>query len=291
MNITSYIMGVYNDFVEYINEGEKLCKLLNLRFNNGNIPDYDNVRLQEYYLLRFAYTYEFSYETMFESLLKLFPKIKEQASTVLSIGCGAGLDAMGFYTKYGVQNINKLKYIGIDIVDWSHKYTNSNTIYIQQDICEWLNSKDKTNIDIVSFPKSISEFSTSEIIKIAKRIGQINQSNDMYILVSLRTDTYNLNNDIDSSETFINELINAGYNRVGGNKPEHYIKFKEPDSGVYNYNGGNGYPEEAKELCSTLGELCSTNNDCDQCNPTVLNRWPQMKVGNIFYQLVHLERE
>jgi SAM-dependent methyltransferase len=289
MSITEYVENVYKDFSDYLKSEQKLCNLKDLHFDGGNVPNYADVHLHQYYLLRFAYGYEFTYRQMFDDLLKKFPELKTNTIQILSIGCGTGIDSMA------LNELNSnIEYFGVDKLNWSYKYKNSNTEYFLDDINDWLSKQSKLNIDIICFPKSISELSDADITKAAKRFCKINQTKDLYILVSLRANEYTISIDIDKSELFIKELKNNGYTRTGGNKSREYTTFIHEREGIVKYNGYQEYPDEGVSLCGSLNEHCATfmntGANCKCCTPQNLKRKPMLTVGTIKYQIIKLTR-
>ncbi|MBE5965398.1 MAG: class I SAM-dependent methyltransferase, partial [Lachnospiraceae bacterium] len=181
---------------------------------------------------------------MFKELYKNYPNLLNDTTRILSIGCGTGIDSMAL-NKIN----NNICYYGVDRLDWNYKYLNDNTVYYIEDINNWLNNMTELNINVICFPKSISELEDDKIISAARRISEINRDSDLYILVFLRANDFTLSDDIDKSEKFIDELINNGYNRSGGNVKDQYTTFVRKSEGIFKYNGFYEYPNDGVELC------------------------------------------
>lgn len=60
VGITEYIEQIFEDFSEYYDEGHSMCELKELTFEAGGLPDYNGIRIQQLYLLRYAFAYSFS---------------------------------------------------------------------------------------------------------------------------------------------------------------------------------------------------------------------------------------
>lgn len=90
LSINSYLNEILKGFQAYLREGHKLCDLRSLHYDQGQVPDYRETHVQQYYLLRYAYGYAFEYKAMYNILLKQHPF--QQRISVTSIGCGAELD-------------------------------------------------------------------------------------------------------------------------------------------------------------------------------------------------------
>lgn len=292
--ITQYINRVYGDFCNYLNEDPQLCDLKTMNFDLEEFPDYTDINIQQYYLLRYAYAYEFEYSTMYEDLFKLYMN-KNQDISVLSIGCGTGLDARGLYDKYMLGTRYDCVYNGVDIVDWNYKYNHIGVFYHNEDVTRWLERQANLDINILFFPKSISELNDSQLRYMARRISEINNSDDLYIMISLRANEYTIQEDYRKSEVLYNEFNRFGYTYVDGNIPYQHRYFTQPKKGIVCFNGRNSYPDEAINLCMELNEYCATykqyNENCDECDIERLTRKPILTVGTIKYQIIHLKKE
>lgn len=93
--INDYVTGILYQFREYLDEGHTLCDLKSVNFSQDNIPDYHDVHLQQYYLLRYAYAFE--YKKMYEALLRRMQSDSQYGFSwrnvirVHSIGCGSSI--------------------------------------------------------------------------------------------------------------------------------------------------------------------------------------------------------
>lgn len=292
--ITQYIDNIYKDFYDYLSDDNNLCELKKMNYDLEELPDYSDENIQQYYLLRYAYGYEFEYSTMYDDLFKLYMNINQDIS-VLSIGCGAGLDARGLYNKHMLGRRNRCLYTGIDIIDWNYRFNHTGIQYYNDDIIEWLEEQERLNINILFFPKSIGEFNTSQLKRIAYLISELNENNDLYIMISLRANDYTIQEDYEKSEVLVKEFDKHDYKFYEGNKPYQNRQFIEQNKGIFCYNGYNKYPDEARDICMNLNEYCATyktyNENCDECETGRLRRQPILKVGIIKYQLIHLKKE
>lgn len=292
--ITKYLNDVYKDFEDYLESGNRLCKLKSVNYDTGEFPDYTDINIQQYYLLRYAYGYECEYRVMFEDLLEMFPSLRQQNFTTLSIGCGAGLDAMGMFSVLGP--FSGARYVGIDIVDWNYKFTGRNVNYMCSDILECLsNTEEQIPIDVLCFPKSISEFNDGQIVEIVQNIARINANKYIYLLVSLRANEIKINEDLEKTELFCKEFKKYGYEKKAGNKSNEYKVFTNQNDSIYKNNGNHAYPNEALEVVKALNEYCiiydKKGENCPLCDPKRLQRWPILKVGVVAYQIFYLEKE
>ena len=280
--ITEYLNKVYKDFADYLSSGNELCKLKSVNYDTGKFPDYTDINIQQYYLLRYAYGYECEYRAMFQDMLKMFPILKQQGFTTLSIGCGAGLDAMGMFSVLGA--FSSSRYIGIDIVDWNYKFEGKNVKYKCGDVLACLSKiKKQKPIDVLCFPKSISEFDKKQIAGIVQNIERINENKYIYLLISLRTSVANRDKDLKRTKLLCQEFEKYGYKKIAGNKSNEWRIFKNKKEPV------------ALEVIKSLNEYCITfdleGENCLSCDTERLQRWPILKVGEVAYQIFYLEKE
>ena len=52
IGITQYLQEVYEDLQKYIDNDVCLCKFKKLNFEAGSLPDYEDINIQQLYLLR-----------------------------------------------------------------------------------------------------------------------------------------------------------------------------------------------------------------------------------------------
>lgn len=121
ISIKDYLIKVYEDFSQYVDEENELCILKTLNYQKGMTPDYNDIHIQQLYLLRYAFSYAFEYKSMFGTL---FAREKYVDSiNVASIGCGSMIDywaLVGALEEFGVKDC-KIIYRGVDCIDWNYK--------------------------------------------------------------------------------------------------------------------------------------------------------------------------
>lgn len=71
INITQYLQDIYEDLQRYVDNGVCLCKFKELNFEAGALPDYEDINIQQLYLLRYA----FEYSWMYYLRCVFFPKV------------------------------------------------------------------------------------------------------------------------------------------------------------------------------------------------------------------------
>lgn len=208
-SIKNYILMVYYDFKKFINEKQDLCLLKDLDYQAGQMPNYSDVHLQQFYLLRYSYAYAYEYKTMFAQLLQR--QEWTDCIEVTSIGCGNQIDYWGLAEalEESKNDSCQIKYTGIDVIDWKKRYRiqarqGDKMEFKQENISSVLKKETMLNSDVYIFPKSISEFSEEEFREICREFGTKKFTKQkVHILISLRSNEYSLEMDTRRSEKII----------------------------------------------------------------------------------------
>lgn len=211
---------------------------------------------------------------------------------VLSIGCGAMLDLVGFYYALREQKgLNKCTpyYYGVDLVDWQCEATKliDNVKFIRGGI-ENIDFvfDDIMSIDIIFFPKSISEISKNSLNSFVNNMSGYSLNNKIYIINSRRGIS---TSDSDrASNLVLNIEQQLGYrkqNKYTLSAPDDIKYWKDLCPGNYDID------REIKILLPNLtntycNALCS---DKDICSKTI-DKWPSLKTDNIHPEVYCLEK-
>lgn len=187
ISINDYLHKILDDFASYLDEGHKLCNLKSVNFDQGRLPDYKDIHVQQYYLLRYAYAYAFEYKKMYETLFERFTP--HGSLNVTSIGCGTMIDywALACILKQGPYPDVSVNYIGIDLIDWYYlipERQKDTVTFCQNDVLDEFSQYESLDSDIYFFPKSISEFSDDEYDDLCKIFEQTPiLANRLHILI------------------------------------------------------------------------------------------------------------
>lgn len=285
ISITEYLNNILDDFKEYLSKNQELCKLKDLNFSNENIPDYNDVNLQQLYILRYGLSYAFDYYKIAYNILKEcndYDKIR-----VLSVGCGTGIDYWGF-----VNAIEKYKskisidYVGIDLVDWSYKFEFrdiDNGEYIISDISKYLDSIDEIDFDVIMFPKSISEF--SEYKQIVEKIKSKITSKTLFVGANIRKKESEKKNELSRLFLLEYELLEGKYNEV----KSVFKEYKE-DEAFITIDPFFKHADGVIDLLDSLNKCCYKDNNryCELCSS--LNRKPILKTNNTIHKIYEFTR-
>ncbi len=293
--IKQYLDEIYEDFSDYVDDNNGLCHLQDLSYNYGNIPDYNDINLQQLYLLRYTFSYAFEYKYMFQSFFK-----KEEIGDKIrmtSFGCGNMIDYWA--AAECLEDIDsdcKIIYEGLDLIDWNYKIKkrrNDIVSFKQEDISDWFNEIYELDSDIYIFPKSISEFSSDEFAKICEGFENLKiKKNKIHIFISARAEDENLNADIKRSVKLSRAIKNNGFASLSKENVYNYFPEK---CGIKKIFYDFDYPDGAKELLNNLYDKCNAytegNEMCDISCFDYLNRSPILTVGYVRYQILTFQRE
>ena len=121
IRITQYLQEVYEDLQKYIDNDVCLCKFKKLNFEAGSLPDYEDINIQQLYLLRYAFAYAFEYSRMYRDVLDKMDDVNN--ISVTSVGCGSMIDYWSLV--HALEMKRKIdcsiRYVGIDKIDWNYK--------------------------------------------------------------------------------------------------------------------------------------------------------------------------
>ena len=166
INITQYLQEIYKDLQRYVDNDVCLCKFKELNFEAGALPDYEDINIQQLYLLRYAFAYAFEYSRMYLDVLSQMDDVNN--ISVTSVGCGSMIDywslvhALEMRRKIGCS----IRYVGIDKIDWNYKIPkrqNDEVHYLIGNAADIFTNNSQFISDVYFFPKSISEFSDCEL--------------------------------------------------------------------------------------------------------------------------------
>ena len=296
ISMTEYLESIYTDLKNEIDKGKCLCELKGLTFESDCIPNYNNIQIQRLYLLRYAFAYGFEYSHIYSEVLEKLHNPNH--ISVASIGCGAFLDYWSLIQ--AIEEKKKInctvRYIGMDKANWNYKIgkrEQDELIFKEGNAIQFFETNKEFISDVYFFPKSISEFNDSEIEVIVKNLKSKPMIKDKIIFCfSLRAYEDNRVKDMAKTQQIIRALEENGYKQKNQNNV--CWKFTE-NKGISWYNNNYWYPSEAYDYVISLNEKCNkyieTGVNCKYSCEQYLNRKPTTKTGNIYYQIIDLERE
>lgn len=294
--IEQYLNCIYKDFEKYTDNAGGLCDLKGLSYKNSCIPDYRNIRVQQLYLLRYAYAYSYEYTEIYRQVLQRMGK--QRSLSVVSIGCGSMIDYWSLTQALACGNQAEcvVNYVGIDAVEWNYRFpkrTQDNIIpYLHNDAVDCFVKNPKFVSDIYFFPKSISEFSMQEIKQIADCFEKKPIEKDkFFICVSLRNSAEKRAFDMEKTRILTEAIEKNGFS---ANNEHRKYYFYSDNRGIAAFDKSYHYPEEIIQHMSSLSEKCRNNrckgSSCGYECCSNLNRKPILKTEQICYQIIPFER-
>lgn len=167
--LTIFLNKCFKDFIKSIEETseEDICQLQQA-FSKAWGPIYSSKLHRSFYFIKYAVPYCIEYREIYRTILDSELFYNATSISVLSIGCGAMLDFIGFI--YALREINPHStwaYHGIDIVDWECKeisnVSSANIKFTCKGIGNISTEELNNHYDIIIFPKSISDIPPTEI--------------------------------------------------------------------------------------------------------------------------------
>lgn len=295
IGIEEYLHQVAEDFCKYLGEAPELCSLKSVNFDGKAFPDYSDIHIQQYYLLRYAYSYAFEYYTIFKRILQSVYDSHDMR--ISSIGCGNGIDYWG--AAYAVDEMRrndlKIYYRGNDKIDWRYrieKRKEDDVVFINKGIDECMRSARCLVSNIYMFPKSISELSENslKIIELSFREKRI-VYDDIMLIFSIRSNANTLNSDVKRSERIVKSVLYNGFQITENVGVESY----GIDAAIKSENRNFHYPQNIYDkIIPILNTVCkkymTNGRNCeDDCEPK-LTRKPIMRTNHIRYRVIKFRR-
>lgn len=292
--ISQILDDIFADFVQTADADGCLCDCKNLTFEANNIPDYEKPLIQQLYLLRYLPAYFYEYYKMYECLIKrefIANKFK-----VLSIGCGCGIDLWGLY--FALKDLKqepekRLEYVGIDKIIWDYReeIEIDKVFFITKDVAT-LNKFQGENINIITFPKSIGEFTDDEIRSIHSTIRNTKFNSNRFALLGSFIEW---RKDVDEIRLRSISQLLCQQNRYEciGELDHSQLQLKKGTK-IHTLCPACKYSQEILSRLIELNKECPTYRSNGECtcrrDCESLNKYPILSVDYINFKIVLFER-
>lgn len=297
ISINAYLDFVLNDFIAYLDENHNLCNLKSVNFDQGQIPDYQDIHVQQYYLLRYAYAYAFEYKQIYKTLFKNYTFSKK--ITVTSIGCGTMLDywALVRVLKQTGHKEVSVKYTGIDQIAWQYLFPPRKkdlVVPCLNNIVAEFSQYSSLDSDIYFFPKSISEFSNDDFNCLCDVFEKVPIDQDVvHILISVRSNQGSMARDLERAELLRKSIIKNGFETE--NTCDNFWHAKNPEEMIRIADSDFEHPSDIIDALIELNAKCvyyqDEHADCDKDCKIRLTRWPILKQGQVCFSILSFERK
>ena len=189
-----------------------------LRFNNGNLPDYNNRLVQCVYNIRYSMAYAYEYKQLYTKMLQRI-KLKEKLE-VVSLGCGSFIDLWSL--QQVIPKECRIIYHGVDLVNWERKFSydrHNEATFDQISAAEYIAGLDELTADAYIFPKSISELDEAEMERICQIIRQKGiKKDEVHFLFSMRENNGSLDRDLSKTRMLYDTMLAMGM--ISNDSPE-----------------------------------------------------------------------
>lgn len=294
-HIESLIDRSYEGFLSFIKvqkeAGIGLCDLKNVNFMQGFIPDYTDAGQCSLYLLRYGAAYTVEYRAAYDEIFK-GQHITPGQVCILSVGCGTCLDkASAFFAmkKYSEFKDKELIYYGVDIARWDvDVFDEVETNFIHKGIQDVESADIESYIDIIFFPKSLSEIEECWLTSFLENIDQDDFEDKICIVASNRNSTA----DCYKSKVFTEKFCKKfKFECIKEIEIQKNYKTHESSRNIWSVFEHFSFPQYAINAGSNPKNLCSLVDVCDktQCEDE-LNRNVTLKT-TLFNTIIYcLER-
>ena len=288
---------IFKGFLHSIEKNGGLCPVKGLRYDGMRIPDYNDLMVQQLYLLRYFPAYLVEYFDIYRDVLK--NKKFQKPFRVLSVGCGCGLDYYALelaLKEKGTTCADTVYYTGVDKIQWAYSDDLGNDDF-EILICDFIGIGDINSIqdkafDIIIFPKSIGEFSERDFKALIKQFKSSTFPKDeIYIISSIRKEYTSIDQDRMEKLLTCLEDIHGYYCE----KPRtQYIYYKK-SAGIRKHFYDFVYPDEIFKFLNNLDSKCPTKlrngKFCESdCQQNLNNKRPILKTDHIRYQYFKLKK-
>ena len=295
--ISRKLSDVFVDFEQELSSMDRFCELKGISFDWGHVPDYDNIHIQQLYLLRYFPAYLVEYYLIYRKLISydFLNHFK-----VFSLGCGAYLDFYGLF--YALQDHGtaeqaaSFSYKGLDKTKWRYKEDLgvSHCHFVNAHINQW-NSLDADDYNVIILPKSIGELSERTFKHLQTMLLHSNFTENNIVLISSIMQQHSPT-DMCRFETIANVLTaNLGFKNLDNNRTYFHIRDAGNGFGLSNCCEDFYYPDEVKLSLENLLDRCpkfrKQKESCEDDCSDILNRNPILTASHIQFQINRFTRE
>ena len=290
--INDFLDYVLEDFADYVESQEDLCKLRDTHFDAGRIPDYTDINIQQLYLLRYAYAYAFEYKYMYKHLLRRFPRFR--SIEVSSIGCGSMIDYWALSRV--IEKPCSIRYRGVDTIKWFYQFpirTNDSVEFYHENALDFFNQEILSS-DIYIFPKSISEFSQNEVEQIASHFTADSIIKDqVHFMFSLRIDEGSMARDAQKTDVIYRNMLDIGFHTEDPSNRYYHFGDEVNGKNIHHVDTDFKLPNATIDFLKELYTNCPHFEQCVNQNGcrSRLGRYPILKCRYAAWQVFSFERE
>lgn len=273
---------VFDDFIA----ANQWCSL------NGadlSVDSYADITYQQKYIIKYFSAYFCEYYEMYEDF---FADFEGDHVNILSIGCGSGIDCYALYRVLIDKGIGiDINYKGLDFVDWSYRPTFGWATFKKGCISS-LGASDLQDVDLIVFPKSLTELSYEHRCDFANLLAKSNKKQNVYFINTYVTDYPAESSHVDGLSQFgtISKILQQSSFKPSTDPSRYFYKTKHNDWLGYSYNFFT-IPDEVVPNVSSLKSQCTNNGSQSDCSSCSIDFYPILKANYLAFNMLKFERK
>lgn len=278
--LSDFLRRVYADF-----ERSEWCDTNSFQFNSGTYPLAVN---QQRYLLKYFAAYFCEYYFAYTDLFGRVALPRARPLNVLSVGCGCGTDFYALQRLIADQDSDlRVSYTGVDVVHWGYQPNTAGFQFIQTSLAD-LPDPIVHDIDVVVFPKSLTELPTSDLARFGNQLATHNGSERLYFLNSYITENSVDPQSIKGIGNFaaVDTALRNG-KRASVDDIHRYFHHTKHDSGLRANFPFFVFPDDVIASVQSLKSRCPNRHPahsaCSACN---IDFWPILNSRYIAFNIL-----
>jgi hypothetical protein len=279
--IHGFIDVVFEDF-----KANSWCEINEFELS---VDSYMVLANQQKYILKYYAAYFCEYYELYNDFLKRFGGKKVN---IISIGCGPGIDCDALNRVIKDNSIDiEVKYLGIDLVDWAYKPEYDGYSFEHKGI-DQLTVSDVSNVDLIVFPKSLTEINSTSLERFATLIAGNCNSTKLFFLNTYVTDAPYDSNRVDGVNQFqmiCDILIKYGF--TTNDKTNSWFYISDANSWLGYYYNFFKIPDNVRPFVEKLKSNCEKfDDDFDECRQCNIDFIPVMRSNYLASNLIEFNR-
>ncbi|EPF2550270.1 hypothetical protein ACSL9F_003450 [Vibrio cholerae] len=275
------VESVFNEFIA----ANQWCSLNDAGLS---VDSYTDITYQQKYIIKYFAAYFCEYYEMYEDFFKDF---EGSSANILSIGCGSGIDCYALNRVLLDKGISiSINYVGLDYVDWNYR-PDFDWATFKQGCISSLKSSDLSNVNLIVFPKSLTELSYDHRCDFAELLANSNQEKKIYFINTYVTNYPAEPTHVDGIDQFvtISRVLESNSIKPKNDPNQYFYKRRHDEWLGYSYNFFS-VPEQVVPMVSKLKAQCISNGKESNCSTCSIDFYPVLKANYLAFNLVKFER-
>lgn len=273
---------VYNDFITE----NQWCSL------NGavlSVNSYADTTYQQKYIIKYFAAYFCEYYEMYDLF---FADFTGDHVNILSIGCGSGIDCYALDRVLIDKGISiDINYIGLDCVDWNYR-PEFGWATFKNGCISSLEASDLQCVDLIVFPKSLTELSYEHRCDFANLLAKSNKQQNVYFINTYVTDYPAEPTHVDGLKQFgtISKILQQNSLTPSTDPSVYFYKIKHNEWIGYSYDFFT-IPDKVVPNVSNLKSRCTNKGRQSDCSSCSIDFYPILKANYLAFNMLKFERK